>query len=425
MANTGESVERVNEKLDELNEYADLTIYNFSEMTKNVGTFTAALGKGSLEKSTEALKGIGNWAAYAGASSQDMARAAFQLSQGLSAGSIRLRDWMSIEHTAGMSGANFQEAFAKTARDFGINVDSMIEKNGSFRESLKEGWLTTDVFMETMKRFANDEAMTNAATKIKTFSQLVWVIKEALGTGWAQTWRLIIGDFEQAKETFTRIGDFLTGRNGIITKISDARNALVKSTMSKTIGEFAQKFKDIVKPIEDSANSVKKVVESVQDYTKIVDEIISGKWGNGESRWNKLTEAGYDWAHAQNLVNERLGSSVRHATEFSEKQEELVQSEEKVSESTKNYIEDLVNLSEAELKALGYNDEQISDFMNLKETADKLGLSVSELIDKSDKLNGRFMLIESFANIGKSLITIFKSVGQAFVDAFPPITADT
>ena len=48
MANTGESVERVNEKLDELNEYADLTIYNFSEMTKNVGTFTAALGKGSL-----------------------------------------------------------------------------------------------------------------------------------------------------------------------------------------------------------------------------------------------------------------------------------------------------------------------------------------------------------------------------------------
>jgi len=425
MANTGESVEVVNEKLDELNEYADLTIYNFSEMTRNVGTFTAALGKGSLEQSTEALKGIGNWAAYAGASSEDMARAAFQLSQGLSAGSIRLRDWMSIEHTAGMSGANFQEAFAETARDFGINVDAMIEKNGSFRESLKEGWLTTDVFMETMKRFANDQAMTDAATKIKTFSQLVGVIKEALGTGWAQTWRLIIGDFEQAKETFTRIGDFLTGPNGIITRVSDARNELVKSAMGKTIGEFAKKFKDLVEPIEESADSVKRVVDSVQDYTKVVDEIISGKWGNGQSRWDALTKAGYDWAHAQNLVNERLGSSVRHAENFSEKQEELVQSEEKVSEATKSYIEELVNLSDAELKAQGYNDEQIKDFRNLKETADKLGLSVTELIDKSDKLNGRYMLIESFANVGRALISIFSSIGKAIKDAFPPITADT
>ena len=424
MANTGDTVDVVNKALDQLNEYADLTIYNFADMTRNVGAFTSSLGYGSLDMATTALKGIGNWAAYAGANAQNMADASEMLAKGLSNGAIKLREWYSVTR-AKMGGENFQEAFKETARELGVDIDAIIEKEGSFIYSLDQGWLTAEVFMKTMDKFANNQAMTDAATKIKTFSQLVGVIKEALGTGWAQTWRLIIGDFEEAKETFSRIGDFLTGPDGIITRISKARNDLVESAMGKTIGEFAKKFKDLVEPIEKSADSVKKVVDSVQDYTKVVDEIISGKWGNGQSRWDALTKAGYDWAHAQNLVNERLGSSVRHAENFSEKQEELVQSEEKVSEATKSYIEELVNLSDAELKAQGYNDEQIKDFRNLKETADKLGLSVSELIDKSDKLNGRYMLIESFANVGRALISIFSSIGKAIKDAFPPITADT
>lgn len=132
MANTGADVKTTNAALDELNEYADLTIFNFSQMTKNAGTFTAAMGKGSLDKAMIALKGLGNWAAYAGASADDMARASFNMAQGLSAGVIRLQDWMSIEHTAGMSGQNFQEEFKKTARSFGINVDAMIEKERKF-----------------------------------------------------------------------------------------------------------------------------------------------------------------------------------------------------------------------------------------------------------------------------------------------------
>ena len=199
MANTGENVKTVNAALDELNNYADLTIYNFAEMTQNAGTFTAALGKGSLDKAMISIKGIGNWAAYAGANASDMSRATFQLGQALAQGSVRLQDWMSIEHTSGMAGQNFQNAFKETAKSVGIDVDSLIEKNGSFRESLKEGWLSTDVFMKTMEKFANDKSMTDAATKVKTFSQLIGTVGEALGTGWATTWRIIIGDFEEAK----------------------------------------------------------------------------------------------------------------------------------------------------------------------------------------------------------------------------------
>ncbi len=155
MANTGKDVKTVNKALDELNDYADLTIYNFSDMTQNAGMFTAA-GLG-LEDTMTAIKGIGNWAAYAGASASDMSRSTFQLGQALSSGVIRLQDWMSVEHTAGMAGEKYKEAFMETARQHGIAVDDIVAKNGSFRESLKDNWLTTDIFLETMQRFANDQ----------------------------------------------------------------------------------------------------------------------------------------------------------------------------------------------------------------------------------------------------------------------------
>ena len=251
MANTGKDVKTVNKALDELNEYADLTIYNFATMTQNAGMFTAA--GVSLEDTMIALKGSGNWAAYAGANTQQMGNATYQLGQALSAGAIRLQDWMSVEKAAGMGGEKYRQAFMETAKQHGINVDAMIKKNGSFRESLREGWLTTDIFIETMQRFANDKGMTDAATKVKTFTQLIDTLKEALGTGWATTWRIIVGDFEEAKELFTGISDFLSG---IINKSSDARNALLKGALgSKEDGGLGgralllESFSNLLQPL--------------------------------------------------------------------------------------------------------------------------------------------------------------------------------
>lgn len=223
MANTGKGVKDVNKALDELNDYADLTIYNFSTMTKNAGMFTAA--GVSLEDTMISLKGIGNWAAYAGANTEQMGRVTYQLGQSLATGSIKLRDWMSVENAAGMAGKLYREAFMETARQQGIAVDEIVEKNGGFRESLKTGWLTTEIFMKTMKNFANDQSMTDAATKIKTLSQLFDTLGEAMGTGWATSWRIIVGDFEEAKSLFTGIGDELITA---VTNFHDARNELLQ-----------------------------------------------------------------------------------------------------------------------------------------------------------------------------------------------------
>lgn len=257
MANTGRNVKDVNKALDQLNDYADLTIYNFSEMTHNAGMFTSA-GLG-LEDTMVALKGVGNWAAFAGANSTDMSRATYQLGQALNSGSVRLQDWMSIESAAGMAGKKYKEAFVETAKEMGtLDKDFKLK---DFRESLKEGWLTTDVFLNTMKKFAANKDMTNAATKVKTFTDAVGTIKEALGTGWATTWRLVIGNFVQARKLWTNVSTTITD---IIGKSADARNNLLKGWKQlggrkDLIASFANAFKalsSVVKPIKEAFREI-------------------------------------------------------------------------------------------------------------------------------------------------------------------------
>ena len=251
LANTaqkGETIKTVNAALDQLNTYADQTIYNFGEMTSNIGKFTAA-GIG-LDDSVASIKGLANWAAVAGANSESTSRAMYQLSQAMAAGTVKLQDWMSLEN-AGIATKQFQDQLIQTAKVHGKSVDEMIAKNGSFRLSLQEGWLTQEIMMETLKQMAGeytDEQLLSmgyteeqvaqiqelaktgmsAAQDIKTFSQLMGVIGEELGSSWSQSFRIIFGDFEQAKELWTKVGAFLTGPSGVITQMGNARNALLQ-----------------------------------------------------------------------------------------------------------------------------------------------------------------------------------------------------
>ena len=156
LANTaqkGETIQTVNAALDQLNTYADQTIYNFGEMTSNIGKFTAA-GIG-LDDSVASIKGLANWAAVAGANSEATSRAMYQLSQAMAAGTVKLQDWMSLEN-AGIATKQFQDQLIQTAKIHGKNVDEMIAKNGSFRLSLQEGWLDQEIMMETLKQMAGE-----------------------------------------------------------------------------------------------------------------------------------------------------------------------------------------------------------------------------------------------------------------------------
>lgn len=284
----GTNIQQVNAALDELNHYADLTIYNFTEMTRNIGTFTAA--GVDLNTSVTAIQGIANLAAVSGSTSNQASVAMYQLSQALATGTVKLMDWNSVVN-AGMGGQVFQDALKKTSEELNTGAEAAIKAKGSFRESLSTGWLTSQVLTETLKKFTTSGAMEwvanycdlsqdavqaaydqayaasnaesaldkqqqaidtvseslaeqtgkskdaiketlelaydaqNAATKVKTFSQLIDTLGEALGSGWTKSWQLIIGDFEEARELWTKVSDVLSD---MINKSADARNAIIQ-----------------------------------------------------------------------------------------------------------------------------------------------------------------------------------------------------
>ena len=426
LANTqkeGTTVETVNKALDELNTYADKTIYNFTEMTRNIGTFTAAGVK--LDTSVKAIQGIANLAAVSGSTSQQASMAMYQLSQALAAGKVQLMDWNSVVN-AGMGGQVFQDALIRTSELLGTGAKQAIATAGSFRESLTEsGWLTTEVLTETLNQlsgaytkadllaqgYSEDQAdeivklaqtAEDAATKVKTFTQLWDVMKEAAQSGWAQTWRIIVGDFEEAKELLTPLADFFTD---IIGKFSDSRNKVLEGALS------GNPFTKLAERIEKVTGATEAMKEATQDYGEIVDKVIRGDFGNGQARFDKLAESGYNWAKVQNMVNEKLGNSYRYTVENDKAQKNL-------NETQKTTIEDLVKMSDAQLKNLGFTKSEIQAFRDLQEQSEKTGIPIKDLIKDLDQLNGRTLLINSFKNIGKSLLAVFTEVGKAWKEVF-------
>ena len=254
MANTvekGTTLGEVKTSLAELNTYADKTVYSFSDMTHAIGLFTAA--GVDLQTSVASIKGLSNLAAASGSTAQQTATAYTQLSQAIAAGAVHLQDWNSLVQ-AGMGGESFRNALIETSRMMGTGYDEAIAKDGNFRESLKEDWLTAQVMTTTLTALTNDlseaqlvemgyseeqahklkqfaQGAFDAATKIRTFSQLVDTTKEAIGSGWAETFEILFGDFEEASVLFTSIGDWL---GGVIKASADARNGFLQ--MWKDLG---------------------------------------------------------------------------------------------------------------------------------------------------------------------------------------------
>lgn len=304
LANTsskGTTLDQVNNALDELNHYADMTIYNFTEMTRNIGTFTAA--GVDLDTSVAAIKGIANLAAVSGSNSQQASTAMYQLSQALAAGTVKLQDWNSVVN-AGMGGQVFQDALKETAKVHGIAIDEMIKDEGSFRETLSKGWLTSDILTETLAKFTGDlnedqlrtmgytddqiksimemgKTANDAATKVKTFTQLFDTLKEAAQSGWTQSWEIIVGDFEEAKELLTEVSDTF---RAVINASADARNKMLqdwkdlggRTMMIEAVKNVFEGLVSVAKPVREAFNEIfppmtgkqlAEITERIRDLT--------------------------------------------------------------------------------------------------------------------------------------------------------------
>jgi tape measure domain-containing protein len=337
LANTeskGTTLQDVNNALNELNTYADKTIYNFTEMTKNIGTFTAA--GIDLKTSVASIKGIANLAAVSGSTSQQAATAMYQLSQALASGTVKLMDWNSVVN-AGMGGQVFQESLKETARVHGVAIDQLITDEGSFRETLKSGWLTSAILTETLAKFTGDlnaeqlksigytdeqitkilqlgKTANEAATKVKTFTQLGDTLKESVQSGWTKTWEILIGDFGEAKDLLTEISEAV---GGVLGKISDSRN---KTLMGGLSSGWKQLLNEGISDAEGFAETVTNVAKT---HGTDVSAMI-----NDETTFNDTLKQGW-------LTTDILGESI---TEFGIK---------------------LRGMSEAQLEQCGYTKQQV------------------------------------------------------------------
>ena len=412
LANTqskGTTLTDVNKALDTLNTYADKTIYNFTEMTRNIGTFTAA--GIDLDTAVTAIQGIANLAAVSGSNAQQASTAMYQLSQALASGTVKLMDWNSVVN-AGMGGQVFQDALKETARVHGIAIDEMIEDEGSFRETLQKGWLSSEILTETLSKFTlateglteaqieqnremlrgkgyTDEQIeeifklgntaTQAATKVKTLTQLWDTLKEAAQSGWTQSWELMVGDFEEAKELYTAISDSV---GAILNASAEARNQVLGEGLSSGWKQF---LSEGVADEEGLKASIKSVAK---EHGVAIDDLIKK---NGS--FEKSLKEGW-------LTSDILKESISDLTE-----------------KTKG-------LSDEGLANLGYTREQIDALEDLNKKVKDGSIDLEDYADKISRLSGRENIIQGFTNIFKQLSQVIKPIGEAFGEVFDPITGD-
>jgi hypothetical protein len=294
MAGTGEKIGVVTKALKDLNDYSNKTIYSFQDMTSNVGKFTNAGVK--LNDAVAAIKGIDNEAALSGATAAESARTMYNLAQSLSMGYTQLIDWKSVEN-ANMATVEFKKNLTDTAVKMGVitKTSNGMFKTGKktynlqqmFKDGLKEQWLTSKVLISTLKEYADEttdigKRAYKAAAQVNTFSQLIDVIKDELGTSWSQTFNIVVGNLNQATKLFT---DWENVFGSLINASSNARNGLLAdwaklkgrsdviqtlinlfNALATVVGPIKEAFQDIFPPI--TAQTLKNITQAVEDFTK-------------------------------------------------------------------------------------------------------------------------------------------------------------
>lgn len=465
---TGASVEEVGRYLNELNTYADKTIYSFSDMTANIGKFTNA-GVG-LDKAVAAIQGISNEAAISGANANEASRAMYNFAQALSQGSVKLIDWKSIE-LSNMATVDFKNQLIQTA----VAMGTLVEQNGKyvsttkdatghvsaafdatsmFNDSLSSQWLTTDVLVTTLGRYADETTDIGkkafaAAKDVKTFSMMWDTLKESAGSGWSETFELIFGNFEEAKTLWTGL---TTVFGDVISKISTARNTLVKSVMQGSWGQFVDKitaagisldsfksklteianahgidinslidkygsFEAALSRCDNAGSLVAETLKNLVDASKAAgdsqdqfnqkllsfQDTVKRVWNSdlktSEERYQALTDAGYDYSKVQDLVNKTV----------------------------RGHALTLEDLSDEQLKNIGYTQEEVDKLRVFSDEAQKTGSSLSRLMSSFGSRGGRDLIFNQtdgiIMNFVNSLLKLAEIAQKAFEKMFKPINA--
>ena len=342
----GNALDLVNEQLDRLNWFTDETSYNFTDMVSNIAKFTAS-GKG-LEESVTAMEGIANWAALSGQNAVTASRAMYQLSQAMGAGIMRKEDYKSIQN-ASMDTDEFRQkcldagvALGKLKKNADDTYTSLVNNKGSFTKSqfaehlTEDAWFTSDVMMSVFQTYssavdqiydyADEKGITasqaiselgdtvdsfglkafKAAQEARTWGDAVDSVKDAVSTGWMNTFELIFGNQEEATQLWTDLAnamyDVFAGgaeaRNEMLKewKESGGRDDLIQSfwniwdAVAKVTGSIKEAFGEIFAPL--TSGKLLSMTESLKNFTASL--IVSDETANKLKRTFKGVFAVFD-----------------------------------------------------------------------------------------------------------------------------------
>lgn len=480
LANTaryGTSLGDVNKSLDQLNTYADKTIYSFGDMTKNIGLFTNAGLR--VEDATQMIKGFSNVAAASGTNAEGAANAAYQLSQALSTGTVRLMDWRSLTNV-GMGNKNMQDSLIQIADAMGVikqkgTSAAAIQKD--FNGSLQDGWLSADVMSKYLRIMAGEMSTTEmaslgltkaqisglqkqaktaeeAATKVRTATQLISTVKEAVGSGWSETFQLLIGDFNQATDLFTNINNVVSG---FVGKMSDARNNLLRGwafaggrimllesfkNIFRVIGELIkpiqQAFRDIFPPMtvarlyemtkgfleftkglkigEETATHIRSVFRGLFSIFEIGAAVVKGFFSVIGDVFKALAPTGSGFLSMSANVGDMV-TSFKNAVVDGGK--------------IKNFFDQLGKVIVAPIKFLQQLATNIRNFFKdatsvggdnrLTSRMDQLANAADSAGDAWDRFNDRMQGVKTaLGKIWDYISNWFSELGQKIADAFKP-----
>lgn len=356
LVSQGYDMEMVNDQMERLNWFTDETSYNFTDMVGNIAKFTAT-GQ-DLENSVTAMEGIALWAALSGQNATKASQAMYQLSQAMSKGALKFDDWKSIQN-ASMDTVEFRNKAVEAAEALGAmrrNADGTFDildrltgeiaaggltLNELFSSDAltKQMWLDTDVMMSVFNKYSaavgelydyateNDITASEAIERLgnnvdefglkafragqeaRTWGDVVDSVKDAVGTGWMNTFENIFGNYEEAKTLWTDLANelydvFAEGgnvRNKILKawKEGGGRDDLVESfwnifhAITAIIDAIKGAYQDIFKPIfsdeETGAARLWTLTARLKEFTSYLTltEEVTDEYGETVTRLNE------------------------------------------------------------------------------------------------------------------------------------------
>ena len=286
----GKQIEWVEEQLSKLNWYTDETSYSYLDMADNIGKFTSQ-GIG-LEDAVQEMMGIANWGALAGANTNEVSRAMYNISQAMGKGEMQLIDWKSIEN-ANMATKEFKQEVLnmavtqKTLEYVGDGIyhvvgaaDDATVSISNFTENMSKGWFDKGVMEGVFDVFGK------ASTELYEFGDLY----ETVTGGLSERTSKYLNWVDEYKEqgTFT----FLEGLN-LSQEASDALKESIIALSDQELELSLRSFK-----AGQEAKTFGEAVESVHDAAKTtwatIFQDIFGNYEQSKKLWTELANDLWD-----------------------------------------------------------------------------------------------------------------------------------